>query len=61
MTHMDDNRCFGRLKARELTEEEMALVGGGDYYHANFLCPNQVSEGNETQACPYIGMGCINT
>jgi hypothetical protein len=29
MTHLD-NRCFGRLKARELTAEELALVGGGD-------------------------------
>jgi hypothetical protein len=29
MTHLD-NRCFGRVKARELTAEELALVGGGD-------------------------------
>lgn len=27
-----DNRCFGRLKARELTSEEMNQVGGGDEY-----------------------------
>ena len=30
MTRMEENRCFGRLKARELTEEETARVGGGD-------------------------------
>lgn len=26
----EDNRCFGRLKARELTGEELDMVGGGD-------------------------------
>jgi hypothetical protein len=62
MTQLQDNRCFGRLKAQELSEEEMARVGGGqDFYHANFLCPNNVSEGNENQPCSYIGLGCIET
>ena len=63
MTQLQDNRCFGRLKARELSEDEVARVGGGDgdYYHANFLCPNQVSEGGGNQACGYIGLGCIET
>ena len=62
MTQLQDNRCFGRLKARELTEEELVLVGGGeDYYHANFLCPNQVSEGGANERCSYIGMGCVET
>lgn len=29
-TNSGDNRCFGRLKARELTSEELDMVGGGD-------------------------------
>jgi hypothetical protein len=60
MTQLQDNRCFGRLKAQELSEEEIALVGGSDpdvFHH--FLCPNQVSEGNENQPPCYIG--CVYT
>lgn len=29
-TNTGDNRCFGRLKARELTSDELDMVGGGD-------------------------------
>lgn len=58
MSHMEDNRCFGRLKARELTSEETALVGGGDWepdvYHT-FYCANTVSDGSGTQEPDHIG------
>lgn len=54
MTHMEDNRCFGRLKARELTEEETALVGGGeDIYHVQY-CPREMN-GEGGQECTPIG------
>jgi hypothetical protein len=33
MTQMENGRCFGRVKARELTEEEIALVSGGEVDH----------------------------
>ena len=56
MTHVQDNRCFGRLKAQELSEAELAMVGGGDVSH-HFACWNQVSEGNGTQGCYAIGYG----
>jgi hypothetical protein len=37
MTQLQDNRCFGRLKARELTEEEIPLVSGGaDHQHGRY-------------------------
>jgi hypothetical protein len=49
MTHMDSNRCFGRLKARELSAEEIALVAGGDWepdvFHS-FICARSVSDGS---------------
>ena len=32
MTNMDNGRCFGRVKARQLTEEELSLVSGGGFY-----------------------------
>jgi hypothetical protein len=53
MTHMEDNRCFGRLKARELTEEETTLVGGGDSdtIHSRW-CPNEVyGGGGQEEGC----------
>ncbi len=59
MTYVEDNRCFGRLKARELTEEETALVGGADFdvYHSRW-CPNEVyGEGGQTEGC----IGCTYT
>lgn len=31
MTNLENGRCFGRAKARELTEEELSIVSGGDY------------------------------
>jgi hypothetical protein len=37
MTKMENGRCFGRIKARELTEEEIALVSGGaDHQHGRY-------------------------
>ena len=37
MTKMDNGRCFGRVKARELTEEEISIVsGGGDHQHGPY-------------------------
>ena len=59
MTQLQDNRCFGRLKARELTEDETALVGGGDedIYHVQW-CPREVN-GEGGQQCSAIG--CLYT
>ena len=58
MSHMEDNRCFGRLKARELTSEETALVGGGDWepdvYHT-FICARTMSDGSGTQEPDHVG------
>lgn len=62
MTQMGDNRCFGRLKARELTGEELALVGGGldpnpDEFHSGF-CQRSVSGGGMEEPCH---TGCTYT
>jgi hypothetical protein len=57
MTQLQDNRCFGRVKAQELTEEEMALVGGGDVFHSRW-CPNEVyGGGGQEEGC----LGCVYT
>lgn len=57
MTQLQDNRCFGRTKAQELTEEEMELVGGGDVFHSRY-CPNEVSGGDmQEPGC----LGCVYT
>jgi hypothetical protein len=59
MTQLQDNRCFGRVKAQELTEEELAFVGAGseDIYHTRW-CPNEVNgEGGQTEGC----IGCVYT
>lgn len=38
MTKMDNGRCFGRIKAHQLTEEELSLVSGGgaDHQHGPY-------------------------
>lgn len=55
MTQVQDNRCFGRLKARELTEEETALVAGShdDIYH-HMYCARSMN-GESGQECQAIG------
>jgi hypothetical protein len=61
----ESNRVFGRAKARELTGEEIALVGGGDdgwpepdVYHS-FYCARTMSDGSGTQEPDHIG--CVYT
>lgn len=57
---MESNRCFGRVKARELSSDEIELVGGGndfpepDVYHS-FYCARTVSDGSGTQEPDHIG------
>ena len=38
---VESNRCFARQKARELTSDEVALVGGGesDVFHSEICLP----------------------
>ena len=57
MTQLQDNRCFGRVKAQELTEEEMALVGGGDVIHSQWHPREVYGEGGQEEGC----LGCVYT
>lgn len=52
MTKAEGKRCFGRVKARELTREEMALVGGGDTFHSD-LSPHNFGEEGGCLGCTY--------
>jgi bacteriocin-like protein len=47
MTQMENGRCFGRVKARELTEKELALVSGGgeDHQHGRFHLDGPITVG----------------
>ena len=57
MTQLQDNRCFGRLKAQELSADEIDQVSGGDVIHSRW-CPNEVSGGdNWPEGC----LGCMYT
>jgi hypothetical protein len=55
---MEGNRCFGRLKARELTAEELTIVGGGDpmpdVYHSRY-CARSVSGGGMDEEPCHVG------
>jgi hypothetical protein len=52
MIKTESKRCFGRVKARELTEEETALVGGGDVFHSD-LSPHNFGEEGGCLGCTY--------
>lgn len=61
---VESNRVFGRIKARELTSEEIELVGGGDLnpapdpdvYHSFYCARTMSGEGNEPDH-----IGCVYT
>lgn len=52
VTKTEGKRCLGRVKARELTKEEMALVGGGDTFHSD-LSPHNFGEEGGCLGCTY--------
>lgn len=53
MTKIENGRCFGRIKARELTEEEIALVAGGeDHQHGRYHVDGPiVVDGDQNDYC----------
>lgn len=55
MTKIESGRCLGRIKAREITEEEIALVGGGaDHQHGPYHMDGPITVG-ETENDYCIG------
>jgi hypothetical protein len=53
MTKMENGRCFGRAKARELSEDEIALVSGGeDHIHGPYHMDGPITvDGSENDYC----------
>lgn len=48
MTKIENGRCLGRIKARELTDEEIALVSGGeDHQHGRYHLDGPITVGPE--------------
>ena len=53
MTQIENGRCLGRIKARELTEDEVALVSGGaDHQHGPYHLDGPIMVGeSENDYC----------